>query len=110
MHSMQSSPHYQQPMPVQAPSTNAVAALVLSILGIVGSLFYGVGIFFAIPGLILANGALAITNQVPNHPDAGVAKAAKICAWVAIGLFIAVILLVLLAGALYVWASSLAEP
>lgn len=92
-----------------APSTNATAALVLSIVGIVGSFFYGLGIFFAVPGLILANGALRITNQFPNHPDAGVAKAAKICAWIAIGLFILVFLLVILAGILYVWAASLTE-
>ena len=59
-------------MPVQAPSTNAVAPLVFCILGIVGSFFYGAGICFATGGLILANGALAITTQVPNHPDAGV--------------------------------------
>jgi len=94
---------------IGAPSTNATAALVLSIMGIIGSLFYGLGIFCAIPGLILANGALRITNQFPNHPDAGMAKAAKFCAWVGIGLVIATILLVVVAGVLYVWAESLAE-
>ena len=94
---------------IGAPSTNATAALVLSILGIVGSFFYGLGIVCSIPGLILANGALLITNQFPNHPDAGMAKAAKVCAWVGIGLFIAVILLVVVAGVLYVWAASLTE-
>jgi len=57
-------------------------ALVLSILGIVAC-----SIFTAIPGLILANGALQITNSMPNHPDAGIAKAAKIVGWIAIGLF-----------------------
>ncbi|MBT4065945.1 MAG: hypothetical protein HOE76_01835 [Euryarchaeota archaeon] len=75
------------------PPTNATTALILSIIGIVATLFYGIGILFAIPGLILANGALKITNQFPNHPDAGVAKAAHICAWVGIGLFIAGLLL-----------------
>jgi len=113
----------QQPMmqgqPMQAfsqnhsmmnpPSTNAILALVLSIIGIVTSLFYGIGLFFAIPGLILANGSLKITNQFPNHPDAGIAKAAKVCAWISIGLFIAVIGLMFLAGLLYIWAASLAE-
>ena len=94
---------------IGAPSTNATAALVLSILGIVGSFFYGLGIVCSIPGLILANGALLITNQFPNHPDAGMAKAAKVCAWVGIGIFIAMILLVVVAGLLYVWAASLAE-
>ena len=99
----------QNPSMMNPPSTNAILALVLSIIGIVTSLFYGIGLFFAIPGLILANGSLRITNQFPNHPDAGIAKAAKVCAWIAIGLFIAVIGLMFLAGLLYVWAASLAE-
>ena len=99
----------QNPSMMNSPSTNAILALVLSIIGIVTSLFYGIGLFFAIPGLILANGSLRITNQFPNHPDAGIAKAAKVCAWIAIGLFIAVIGLMFLAGLLYVWAASLAE-
>jgi hypothetical protein len=112
----------QQPMmqgqPMQAlaqnsyamgpPSTNALLALTLSIIGIIGCFFYGFGICFAIPGLILANGALKITDQFPNHPDAGIAKAAKICAWIAISLIIVVGGLVVLAGVLYVWAASLA--
>ena len=98
---------YQQIL-MNPPSTNASAALVLSILGLIGTFGYGVGICCSIPGLILANGALSITNQFPNHPDAGIAKAAKICSQIAIGLFIAVILLVVLAGVLYVWADSLA--
>lgn len=91
------------------PSTNATMALVFSILGLVGGFVYGIGIFFSVPGLILANGALRITNQFPQHPDAGTAKAAKIISWVGIALFIAVVGLVVLAGVLYVWASSLAE-
>ena len=117
----QYAPQQQQPMmqgqPMQAfsqnhsimspPSTNAILALVLAIIGIVTSLFYGLGLFFAIPALILANGSLAITNQFPNHPDAGIAKAAKVCAWVAIGLFIAVIGTVVLAGVLFVFSTEL---
>jgi hypothetical protein len=102
-------PQFPQQMMTALPSTNATGALVLSIIGIVGSFIYGLGIIFAIPGLILANGALQITNQFPNHPDAGIAKAAKICSWVAIGIFFLVLGLVILAGVLYVWASSLAE-
>jgi hypothetical protein len=69
------------------PATSAVAALVLSIIGIVGC-----GCCTAIPGLIIANGALVITNQYPGHPDAGMAKAAQIVAWIVIGLTIAVAL------------------
>lgn len=99
---------YQQ-IPVMAPDTNATLALVLSILGLIGSFIYGFGICFAIPSLILANSALAITNQYPNHPDAGTAKAAKVISWIAIAFFILVIVTVVLAGVLYVWANSLAE-
>jgi hypothetical protein len=97
----------QNPSMMNSPSTNAILALVLSIIGIVTILFYGIGLFFAIPGLILANGSLRITNQFPNHPDAGIAKTAKVCAWISIGLFIAVMGLMFLAGLLYVWAASL---
>ena len=92
-----------------APDTKATLALVLSIIGLLGSFVYGLGICFAIPSLILANGALAITNQHPSHPDAGIAKAAKVISWIAIVFFILVIVTVVLAGVLYVWASSLAE-
>ena len=102
--------NYQQPQAMMAsyPQTNATLALVLSIIGIVLSFIYGLGIFFAIPALILANKSLNITNQMPGHPDAGMAKAAKICSWVAIGIFIFTIILVILSIVLYVWASSLA--
>lgn len=102
--------NYQQPQAMIAnyPQTNATLALVLSIIGIVLSFIYGLGIFFAIPALILANKSLNITNQIPGHPDAGMAKAAKICSWVAIGIFIFTILMVVLSIVLYVWASSLA--
>ena len=87
-----------------APSTNATAALVLSLLGIIGIFFYGLGIFLLIPGLILANRALLITNQFPNHPDAVMAKDAKFCAQIGIGIFIAMIILVVVGGLLFVWA------
>jgi len=70
-----------------APATSATTALVLSIL----SIFCG-GICLAIPGLIIANQALAITNQYPGHPDAGSAKAAKIISWIVIGLTLVVFL------------------
>ncbi len=67
---------------MMAPQTNAVAALVLSILGVVMC-----SVCTAVPGLILANGALAITRKHPGHPDEGLAKAAQIVAWIAIGIF-----------------------
>ena len=75
------------------PATSAVAALVLSILGIVGC-----GCCTAIPGLIIANNALVITNQYPGHPDAGMAKAAQIIAWIVLGLTIAIILFYVILG------------
>ncbi len=83
-------------VPMGFPQTQGVLALVLSILGIVGC-----GICTAIPGLILANGALAITDQYPGHPDAGMAKTAQIIAWIAIGL---TILGIVLYGLLFVFA------
>ena len=75
------------------PATGAVTALVLSILGLVGC-----GCCTAIPGLILANNALVITNQYPGHPDAGMAKAAQIIGWIVVGLAIAFILFYVIVG------------
>ena len=69
------------------PTTNAVLALVLGILGLVMC-----GICTAVPGLILAQGALATTTQYPGHPDQGVAKAAQIVSWIAIGISMLVFL------------------
>jgi hypothetical protein len=69
------------------PATSATVALVLSILGLVAC-----SICTAIPGLIIANQALTITDQYPDHPDAGSAKAAMVISWVVIGLTIVGIL------------------
>ncbi len=66
------------------PQTSAVTAIVLAALS-----FAMCGIFTAIPAVIVARKALDITDQIPNHPDAGTAKAAFILGWVNIGLFIA---------------------
>jgi hypothetical protein len=79
------------------PTTNAILALVLAILGLVMC-----GLCTAVPGLILAQGALAITNQHPGHPDQGIAKAAQVVSWIGIGLSLLVLLLygVLLAAAI----------
>ena len=66
------------------PSTNAVAALVLSIIGIIGAFFYGLGLVFSIPGLVIANKARAITTQMPGHPDSGMATAAVVISWIGI--------------------------
>ena len=56
----------------------------------------------ALPGLIVANGALATTAQYPGHPDQGMAKAAQIISWIGIGLFV---LLVLFYGGLFALVS-----
>jgi len=79
------------------PATSATTALVLSILGLVGC-----GICTAIPGLIIANQALAITNQYPGHPDAGNANAAKIVAWISIGLTVIAIFVYLVLGIAFI--------
>ena len=68
------------------PQTSAQTALILSIV----SIFFG-GICLAIPALIIANGALGITNQIPGHPDTGSAKAAQVISWIIIGLTLLVI-------------------
>lgn len=73
------------------PATSATTAFVLSIV----SIFIG-GVCLAIPALIIANGALTITNQYPGHPDAGSAKAAKVISWIIIGLTLLVVGLILL--------------
>ena len=83
------------------PTTNAVLALVLSILGIVMC-----SVCTAIPGLIVANGALATTNQYPGHPDQGMAKAAHIISWIGIGLFVLVVLFYGALGALVIAAEA----
>ena len=72
------------------PTTNATLALILSIV----SIFAG-GICLAIPALIIANGALAVTNQFPGHPDATTAKAAQIVSWIIIGFTLLFLLLVM---------------
>ena len=66
------------------PQTSAVTAIVLAALS-----YALCGLFTAIPAVIVAKGALEITDKDPNHPDAGTAKAALILGWINIGLFAA---------------------
>ena len=80
----------------QYTQTNATLAVVLSAIGAVLMVGSGPGICCAIPAIILANGALAITNSQPGHPDASTAKAAQIIGWIVIGLTIAIILFLIL--------------
>ena len=72
----------------QYPPTQAIAALVLGILGLMGF-----SCCTAIPGLILAKSAMEVAGQHPGHPDAGMAKAANVISWVSIILTILVLLL-----------------
>ena len=77
----------------QYTQTNATLAVVLSAIGavlLIGS--GGGGICCSIPAIILANGALTITNSQPGHPDAGTAKAAQIIGWIVTGVTILFIL------------------
>ena len=68
----------------QYPQTQAVVALVLSVVGLMMC-----GLCTAVPGVIMANTALGTTKQYPGHPDQGLANAAKIIGWISIGLTIA---------------------
>lgn len=70
----------------QYPQTQAVVALVLSVVGLMMC-----GLCTAIPGVIMANTALGTTKQYPGHPDQGLAKAAQIVGWITIGLWIVII-------------------
>ena len=70
------------------PKTNAVLALILGIFGVVMCLACT-----GIPGLILANQALKITNQYPDHPDHGVAKAAQVTSLISIAIPLLILLI-----------------
>lgn len=77
----------------QFTQTNATLAVVLAAIGailLVGS--GGGGICCSIPAIILANGALTITNSQPGHPDAGTAKAAQTIGWIVTAITILVII------------------
>jgi ABC-type antimicrobial peptide transport system permease subunit len=72
----------------QFTQTNATLALILSIVGIIVTFTLGCGVLLAIPAVIIANGALTITNGQPGHPDSGSAKAAQVISWINIALTI----------------------
>jgi hypothetical protein len=93
----------------EAQSTNAMIGLVLGILGIIGSFFYGIGCLCGVIGLIITYGAKKITDLNPMHPDKGTVKAALITNWIAVILAVLMLVTVVLAGVLYVWANSLAD-
>ena len=85
----------------QYPQTQAVVALVLSVVGLMMC-----GLCTAIPGVIMANTALGTTKQYPGHPDQGLAKAAQIVGWISIGLWIAIIGFYLLMAVVFVAADA----
>jgi hypothetical protein len=85
-----------------------MAALVLGILGIVGSLFYGIGCLCGMIGLFLTYGAKKITDANPMHPDKGTVTAALVTNWIAVVIGLLMIVVVVGAGVLFVWANSLA--
>jgi len=103
-------PLEQQMIVGEAQSTNAMIGLVLGILGIIGSFFYGIGCLCGVIGLIITYGAKKITDLNPMHPDKGTVKAALITNWIAVILAVLMLVTVVLAGVLYVWANNLAEP
>ena len=84
----------------QYQQTQAVVALVLSVVGLMMC-----GLCTAIPGVIMANSALQVTNSQPGHPDAGLAKGAQIVGWITIALWTAGILFYVFMIALVVAAS-----
>ena len=72
------------------PGTNAVVALILSIVGLLVC-----NIITAIPALILSYQSLKITKNYPDHPEHGVARAAMVISWITIiiGIIMAAIIL-----------------
>ena len=85
----------------QYPQTQAVVALVLSVVGLMMC-----GLCTAVPGVIMANTALGTTKQYPGHPDQGLAKAAQIVGWITIGLWIVIIGFYLLMAVIFVAAEA----
>ena len=90
-------------------STSATAALILSILGLLGSSCYGIGFLFILISAILCIGNGKVIKENPMHPDRGTHKAAVIINWITIVIVLLFVALIAGSGILYVWASSLAE-
>ena len=63
-------------------STSATAALILSILGLLGSSCYGIGFLFILISAILCIGNGKVIKENPMHPDRGTHKAAVIINWI----------------------------
>ena len=94
----------QQQIPLGAthfamfPQTNAILALVLAIAS------YAVcGLILSIPALLFAISAKKITDDIPTHPDRGIANAAYIAAIV--NIVLSALLIVLYIGAVILYMS-----
>ena len=94
----------QQQIPLGAthfamfPQTNAILALVLAIAS------YAVcGLILSIPALLFAISAKKITDDIPTHPDRGIANAAYIAAIV--NIVLSALLIVLYIGAVVFYLS-----
>ncbi|MEC8249066.1 MAG: hypothetical protein VX043_00940 [Candidatus Thermoplasmatota archaeon] len=94
----------QQQIPLGAthfamfPQTNAILALVLAIAS------YAVcGLILSIPALLFAISAKKITDDIPTHPDRGIANAAYIAAIV--NIVLSALLIVLYIGAVFFYLS-----
>jgi hypothetical protein len=80
------------------PQTNAILALVLAIAS------YAVcGLILSIPALLFAISAKKITDDIPTHPDRGIANAAYIAAIV--NIVLSALLIVLYIGAVIFYLS-----
>jgi hypothetical protein len=84
----------QQQMMMQQPSTNATAALVISLLSLVGGFLIGLPFLLAPISLLMANSALKTTSMHPGHSDHGIARAAQIISGIITGLMVVVFIIV----------------
>lgn len=75
----------QQQMMMQQPSTNATAALVISLLSLVGGFVFFLPFFLAPVSLLMANSSLKTTSMHPGHSDHGIARAAQIISGIITG-------------------------
>ncbi|HJM67036.1 MAG TPA: low-density lipoprotein receptor class A repeat-containing protein, partial [Candidatus Thalassarchaeaceae archaeon] len=79
------------------PTTNAVLALVLGIIGWVGC-----GICTSLPAFFIAQSAIKTASAYPGHPDQSMANAAKWVALINVIVYVLVILLYVGIGVLAV--------
>lgn len=76
----------QYQMMAQQPPTSATAALVISLVSLVGGFLFFLPFLLAPISLIMANSALKTTTMHPGHSDHGLARAAQIISGIISGL------------------------